>query len=214
MNLNLTELVMIVDRSGSMSHLLASTVSSFKEFCKKHTETDGSVNLTLYTFNDSVTQNLFGVDLKTETSLTDDTALYEWFTASGLTALRDAIGTACKDVGKRLADTTEAERPSKVLVVIITDGFENKSKIYSQQDIQSIIQTQKQVYNWEFVFVGANQDSIVQAKAYSIDHALNFTASERGMIGTMSALASSSTRYRSGEAYRVTAEEQDLARGL
>jgi hypothetical protein len=100
----------------------------------------------------------------------------------GTTALLDAIGRTVDDVGKRLAQTPEAERPGKVIVAILTDGLENASKDYTCPRIAQMIEHQQNVYSWEFVFLAANQDAIATANTLAIPaaNAMNFAATGAG----------------------------------
>lgn len=214
MNQNLIELVLIVDASSSMNSLLPSTVSSFKEYCLKQLEVPGEINITLCTFSDTPTIHFSGRDLRQDSDiLLNEGNLLTWFRPFGCTALRDAIGLTCLTVGERLANTKESERPSKVMVVIITDGYENASKKYTQAEIRQIIDLQHNVYKWEFVFVGANQDAVLQAQQYNITHGLTFNATTKGIMGTFSALADSTNRYRSNEPYTISSAERLRAKG-
>jgi hypothetical protein len=116
----------------------------------------------------------------------------EYFTR-GSTALLDTVGKTINDVGKRLNEMPEAQRPGKVIFVITTDGLENASKEYSYDQVQKMITHQSEKYQWEFVFMGANIDAVKEGSKLGIKAAcsLNFVASSRGiddMYGAVSAL--------------------------
>ncbi len=151
MNQNFTEIVFILDRSGSMGGLENDTIGGFNGFVKKQAET-GQTSLTTVLFDDKYEILHNGVDAG-KAVLTSD----EYFTR-GSTALLDAVGKTINDVGKRLGETPEALRPGKVIFVITTDGLENASREFTYDEVQKMITHQSEKYNWEFVFMGANID--------------------------------------------------------
>lgn len=154
MNMNLTEIAFILDRSGSMGHITESTISGFNEFLEKQKSLPGEAKLTTVLFDNAYELLHDAVDIKEVRPLTTN----EYWTR-GCTALYDAIGKTIDDIGARLAATPEGERPSKVIVVITTDGYENASREYSQADVKNKITHQTEKYSWEFIFLGANIDS-------------------------------------------------------
>jgi hypothetical protein len=99
----------------------------------------------------------------------------------------DAIGRTIDSVGERLSDTPEEDRPEKVIVSILTDGLENASKEYTYEQIGSRIKRQKEKYNWEFIFLAANQDAVASAKMISIDKddAVDFDATPEGIADAL-----------------------------
>lgn len=105
--------------------------------------------------------------------------------ARGCTALLDAIGKTINSIGRRLANTSEDERPEKVIIVITTDGFENSSKEFSKTKIKEMIEHQQSKYNWTFIFLGANMDAVGEATSLGINPAFSktYTANK---IGTQS----------------------------
>ena len=199
MNQNLVEVVVIADRSGSMVSIVDSAIEGFLSFVKAQAALDGEVDLSLYTFDDSVDKRLDKISLKKDGIVAFiEASTRQWFSPRGGTALYDTLMHATSEIGKRLASTPEAERPGKVLVLIITDGAENASRLASKETVRAMIEEQTNVYKWEFAYIGANQDSILTATTLGISprSAINFSASAKGMSNTYEALNNFTSRVR------------------
>ena len=195
MNANLTEIVFILDRSGSMSSLTSDTIGGFNSFIEKQKNEPGDALLTTILFDDQYEVLHSGINLKEVQPMTRDQ-----YWARGMTAMYDAIGKTINDVGVRLSATPEEERPSKVIFVITTDGMENASREYSQAKIKEMIQHQTDKYSWDFIFLGANIDSVQQAAniGISADFAADYQATADGlfcMYDAVDAAVSSSIAY-------------------
>ena len=163
MNENLTELVFILDRSGSMAGREQDTIGGFNGMIEKQKALAGEARVTTVLF-DSVSKVLYS-----RASLRDVKPLTEKeYYARGSTALLDAVGTAIDVVGAQLRDTPEAERPAKVIVIITTDGAENASREYSLEEVKEKIAHQKEKYSWEFLFLGADIDAFGAARSLGI----------------------------------------------
>ena len=115
-----------------------------------------------------------------------------------MTALLDAVGRTIDDVGNRLANTPEEERPEKVLVAIMTDGLENSSRDYTRDRVAKMIKHQQEVYSWEFLFLAANVDAFTEARSLNIpmSNAQNFAATRDGNKAAYSDLSRRTTAYR------------------
>lgn len=161
MKKDLTELVLVTDRSGSMYSCAADMNGSIAELLKKQKLEPGNCNLTWVDFDDKADVILNGVDINSVDSI--------FIVPRGNTALYDAICKAVDTVGQRLALTPEANRPGLVIVCIVTDGGENSSKEFTYQDVKKKIETQKSQYNWQFTYLGANQDAFAVAQSLSFD---------------------------------------------
>ena len=148
MKKNLTEIVAIIDASGSMAPFVNDTIGGFNKFLEEQKTLDGEANITLIAFDSDNPHNVIfnGINIKNCKGLND--TLYR---AGSWTPLYDAIGHTINSVGTRLASIPESDRPSKVLFLISTDGEENASKEFSQEQIKNMIEHQKSNYNWEFV---------------------------------------------------------------
>jgi len=175
MNQNLTEIVFILDRSGSMNGLENDTIGGFNGFVKKQAE-EGQTSLTTVLFDDKYEILHNGIDAR-DITLTGR----EYFTR-GSTALLDAIGKTINDVGKRLSETPEDSRPGKVIFVITTDGLENASREFSYDQVKKMITHQTEKYSWEFIFMGANIDVAKEGSKLGIreDRSFGWTANSAG----------------------------------
>jgi uncharacterized protein YegL len=190
---NLTEIVAILDRSGSMSSLVKDTIGGYNNFIAEQKNLPGEANITTVLFDDDYTLLHDRVDLKSVKPITDK----EYF-ARGMTALLDAIGKTITDIGNKLNNIDEKDRPSKVIVLIITDGEENSSKEYSNEKIKEMIERQRKVYNWQFLFFGANIDSFSVAGSIGINlnHAVDFSATKKGVVSVYAAMTGATALYR------------------
>jgi len=176
MNQNLTEIVFILDRSGSMQGLENDTIGGFNGFVKKQAET-GQTSLTTVLFDDRYEILHNGIEARNVT-LTNR----EYFTR-GSTALLDAVGKTINDVGKRLNETAEVARPGNVIFVITTDGLENASRKFSYDEVKKMITHQTEKYGWEFIFMGANIDVAEEGDKLGIkaDRSFSFASTSKGV---------------------------------
>ncbi|GHU05390.1 hypothetical protein FACS1894147_11510 [Spirochaetia bacterium] len=175
MNNNLTEIIAILDRSGSMDHLTGDTIGGYNSFIKGQQDGEGEAVLTTVLFDDKYELLHDRVDVKKVKPITRK----EYF-ARGTTALLDALGKTLRDVGAKLHNTAEAERPGKVIVFIITDGEENASVEYTKEKVKEMVELQRTTYGWEFIFIGANIDSFSTAGSLGIDTGNAFTIDADG----------------------------------
>lgn len=177
MNKNLTEIIFILDRSGSMAHLEEDTIGGYNSFLKKQMNEEGDATVTTVLFDDKFEIIHDNADIKKVNPLTDK----EYY-ARGMTALLDAIGKTINHVGNRHKFAPSSLVPNKTLVVIITDGYENSSCEYNIKQIKAMIERQKEKYNWEFLFLGANIDAISAAGDIGItpDFAATYQADKMG----------------------------------
>ena len=148
------------------------------------------------------------MNLKSCPELTQNT-----FVPRGSTALFDAQGRTIVELGRELAALPEHERPSKVIVVTLTDGLENASKQYNLQQIGEMIKEQRDKYSWDFVFLGANQDAVATAAAMSIPlpSAMSYSTSKAGIAATMAAVSQYVGAARGGKVAAFSAEERKAA---
>ena len=174
---NLTELVFILDRSGSMSGLETDTIGGFNSMLEKQKKESGEAFVTTVLFDDKYELLHDRYDIKGVNLLTEK----EYY-VRGSTALLDAIGITINNIGKALSDTKEEDRPGKVLFVIITDGMENSSREFSYEKVKKMVEHQKSKYAWDFIFLGANIDAIKTANSFGIsaDMATNFVSDSAG----------------------------------
>lgn len=176
MNKNLTELVFILDRSGSMSGLEDDTIGGFNSFIEKQKGVDGECLVSTVLFNQTSKVIYDRVSLQDIRKMTRDDYL-----PSGCTALIDAMGDAIHHIRNVHKYIREEDVPEKTIFVIITDGMENASKRYSSDDVKKMVSKQKEE-GWEFLFLAANIDAVETAKHYGIeeDRAVRFHSDSRG----------------------------------
>jgi uncharacterized protein YegL len=174
---NLTELVFILDRSGSMSGLETDTIGGFNSMLERQKKESGEAFVTTVLFDDKYEVLHDRYDIKGVNLLTEK----EYY-VRGSTALLDAIGITINNIGKALSDAKEEDRPGKVLFVIITDGMENSSREFSYEKVKKMVEHQKSKYAWDFIFLGANIDAIKTANSFGIsaDMATNFVSDSAG----------------------------------
>jgi uncharacterized protein YegL len=190
---NTTEIAFILDRSGSMQSIAEAAVSSFNELLerqkKEHEQTPVRISLVLFNteyevpFSSVMASELPRLDMKT-------------YAPDGGTALLDAIGRTIDELGSRLAAMSEADRPGKVIVAIMTDGEENSSRQFNWEQISEKIKHQTEVYKWEFLFLGANQDAIATGSRMHIsaEGSTNYFQQD-GSARTVLRAMSSSVRF-------------------
>jgi uncharacterized protein YegL len=190
---NLTEIVAILDRSGSMEHLTNDTIGGFNTFLKGQKEISGEAVLTTVLFNDSYILLHDRVDINKIKPITN-----KEYIAQGSTALLDAMGKTINDIGLKLHNTAENERPCKVIFFIITDGEENASVEYSNEKIKEMVELQRNTYSWEFIFLGANIDSfgVAHSIGISADRAFDYEADSEGVFNAQLAMGIAVGNYR------------------
>lgn len=194
MKQDFTSITVLLDCSGSMNHLATDTIGSFNTFVKEQKAFPGEVAFTLCRFN---TQSDVVHDFKKLASVPDLTT--EDYCPSGSTALLDAMGEAIESVGSKLSALPEEERPSKVLFLIITDGQENASRHFSATKIKEMVKHQEDVYSWNFVFMGANIDSLKEGTNIGLRgvNTMNYIPSAAGTKKLYSTMSKSTQTYRS-----------------
>jgi hypothetical protein len=167
MNLDLTDITVLLDRSGSMDSVREDTIGGVNSFIEEQQKQPGKANLTLIQFDNQYEPNYVAIDVQKADKLSRRT-----YSPRGSTRLLDAIGRAIDETGERLSLIPEEQRPGKVIFVIQTDGEENASTLYAGDEgrkrINEKITHQTERYNWQFVFLGANQDAITIAESIGI----------------------------------------------
>lgn len=174
---SLTEVVFILDKSGSMYGLEADTIGGFNSTIEKQKETESEVLVSTVLFNSRRVVVHDRVPIKEIMPLTE-----EVYRVGGSTALLDAVGRTIKRILKAHKEKSKEERPNKTLFVIITDGMENSSREYSYEKVKNMIEKRKEKDSWEFVFLGANIDAIAAAGRMGIrsNRAANYHADKMG----------------------------------
>ena len=172
-----SELVFILDRSGSMSGLESDTIGGFNAMLAKQTKAEGEAVVTTVLFDDKYELLHDRINIDAIAPITDK----DYF-VRGSTALLDAVGMTLQKIINVQKMTAQGQKADKVLFVITTDGLENASREYSYAVIRQMIEHQKKHYNWEFIFLGANIDAVGTAAKFGIaeDRAANFHADSHG----------------------------------
>lgn len=174
---NVTELVFILDRSGSMSGLEADTIGGFNAMIEKQRKEDGECYVSTVLFDNHAEVLHDRVKLSKIRPMTD-----KEYTVHGGTALIDALGGAIHHIGNIHKYARPEDVPTHTMLIITTDGIENASRKYTSECVKQMIERQKEKYGWEFLFIGANIDAVETAARYGIDRnrAVNYNADKEG----------------------------------
>ena len=207
MRTDLTDITMVIDRSGSMQSIQSDAQGGINSFIQQQKQEPGETLLTLVQFNTDYEFVHSGVPVKN--------VLEFQLRPSGSTALLDAVGRAINETGSRLAAMDESQRPGLVAFVIVTDGQENSSHEFSRDRIRQMIEQQQTVYKWQFTFLAANQDAFAEGASLGIAQD-GIAAYSMGKIrGTYDAAAKKMSRMRNAAIQhaevdnRFTDEERD-----
>lgn len=194
MKKDLTELVFILDRSGSMSGLESDTIGGYNAMLEKQKKESGEAIITTVLFDKEYELLHDRINLRGLAPITSK----EYF-VRGTTALLDAVGKTINKIANVQKHTSEDERAEHVMFVITTDGMENASREFSYEKIKQIIESQKSKYGWEFIFLGANIDAIATAERFGIseDRATNFNADSEGTLLNYEVISETVSNLRS-----------------
>ena len=195
MKKNLTEIVFVLDRSGSMSGLEKDTIGGFNSMIEKQRKEEGEALVSTVLFDHLTEVIMDRVPIKEVEPLTEDD-----YIPRGTTALIDALGGAIHHIGNVHKYARDEDRPEHTLFVITTDGMENASHHYSSDDVKRMIKRQTELYGWEFLFLGANIDAVETARSYGIDemHAASYVSDSAGTIRNFAAMDAAISSVRKG----------------
>lgn len=190
---NITEMVFILDRSGSMQGLEKDTIGGFNSMIEKQKELDGECYVSTILFDDRSEVLHDRVKLSSVPKMTEK----DYF-VRGCTALLDAVGGAIHHIGNIHKYARPSDVPGKTIFVITTDGMENASRCYSAHDVKRMIEKEKEKYGWEFLFIGANIDAGLEAEKIGIDRnrSVNYTASPRCTANLYNVVEKTVRNYR------------------
>ncbi|HHV28143.1 vWA domain-containing protein [Acetivibrio mesophilus] len=214
MKKGLTELVFILDRSGSMSGLESDTIGGYNSMLEKQNKESGEAIVTTVLFDDKYELLHDRINLRGVAPITDK----EYF-ARGTTALLDAVGKTINKIANVQKHTGEDERAEHVMFVIITDGMENASKEFGYEKVRRMIERQKSKYGWEFIFLGANIDAIATAERFGIrkERAANYNADSEGTLLNYEVISETVSCMRASrpiaEDWKIRIEEDFKGRG-
>ena len=201
------DIIVVLDRSGSMQSIKNETISGFNSFVSEQKKLDYRSSLTLVQFDDRYQIDYESVDINKVPELNTDT-----FVPRGLTALLDAIGKTIKTTRDRYSKLVKNDLPGKTIFVIITDGQENNSTKYNRKRIFKKIRKMEKEHNWEFVFLGANQDAISEANNYGINakRAMTYAADKVGTTDMFFSLSANiEESLENGGEFEFTNEQRD-----
>lgn len=194
MKKGLTELVFILDRSGSMGGLESDTIGGFNGMIEKQKKQEGEANVTTVLFDDQyeLIHDHFPIDTIRPLTNRD-------YYVRGCTALLDAIGKAMQKMINIQKHLPEDEKAEKVIFVITTDGLENASREYGYDQIKKMIERQKERYGWEFLFLGAKMDAVSEARKFGIgaDRSVTFCNDSQGVATNYRAVEEAISSMRS-----------------
>lgn len=196
MKKGLTEIVFILDKSGSMSGLENDTIGGYNAFLEKQKKADGEAFVSTVLFSDRSSVVHDRVPIEKIEPMND-----KQYSVGGCTALLDAMGEAIHHIGNIHKYAREEDRPEKTIFVITTDGEENSSAEYSYEKIKKMVKKQQEKYGWEFVFLGANIDAISEAEKLGIrkDRAVRYECDGVGTALNFSVLSKAICRIRMGK---------------
>lgn len=188
-----SEIVCIIDRSGSMHSIANDAIGGFNTFLEEQKKVEGEATLTYVQFDNEYEVVHENKPLQEVPQINETT-----YQPRGMTALLDAVGKTIDDVGKRLSGMSEQNRPDKVIVAILTDGMENASKKYSLEQVKGMITHQKDKYQWEFIYLGANQDAFAEGFKLGIDakDTIAFAATGQGVRKAYTNMSNLTSNYR------------------
>lgn len=218
MRKNLTEIVFILDRSGSMSGLEADTIGGYNSLLEKQKKEEGEALVSTVLFDDRQEVLHDRIALERMKPITEK----EYY-VRGCTALLDAVGGAIHHIKNVHKYAREEDRPEKTLFIITTDGMENASRRYTYEKVKKMVEHQKEKYGWEFLFLGANIDAIEVAGRFGIgaDRAVNYECDSIGTAVNYRALSKAVSRVREascvasaalGDEWKADIEADYLAR--
>lgn len=191
-----TEIVFVLDRSGSMSGLEEDTIGGFNSMLKKQKSETGEANVTTILFDDKYQILHDHLNIKGIKPITKD----EYY-VGGSTALLDAMGRTINKIINIIKNTSENERADKVIFIVITDGMENSSHEYNGQMIRKMVQYEEKAYGWEFIFLGANIDAFATAQSFGFrkEHISNYCPDGAGTVLNYEVLSNAIGQVRCGK---------------
>ena len=187
------QIICILDRSGSMSNLAEDTIGGYNSFLEKQKQTPGKVEVTTVLFDNQYEKIADRVDLSEIEKLTS-----EKYYARGTTALLDAIGMTLTNVAGKMEKENICPAKRRVLVLIMTDGLENASVEYNKATVKAMIEQTTENYKWNYIFMGANIDSVSEAQSLGIAgrNAMNFSSSSAGVRKTFEKMDDAASAVR------------------
>ena len=196
MKKGLTELVFILDKSGSMGGLETDTIGGYNAMLAKQKDVEGECRITTVLFDHRYALLHDRTDIRAVSPITQ-----KEYQVGGTTALIDAMGRTIDKIGNAQKHTAEDYRAEKVMFVIITDGQENASRSYTANDVKMMVQRQKERFGWEFIFLGANIDAVETAGHFGIsaDRASDYVSDSLGTQLNFRAMSAMVAEFRNSD---------------
>jgi uncharacterized protein YegL len=193
MRTDYTHITMLLDRSGSMEQIRSDVQGGIDKFVSEQRTQPGEATFALYTFDDQLDEEISPRPIADVGAVT--------LIPRGRTALLDAMGKAITKTGEWLAAKPEDKRPEKVVFAVITDGLENASVEWTRDRVLKLVTHQRDAYQWEFLFLAANQDAIAAGGAIGVPQAgaMNYAATSAGVGHAFAAASASTSEYRGGK---------------
>ena len=197
---NFIHVAFVIDSSGSMYRSISDVIGGFnKTIAEQKNVEKGECAISLFTFNGNVEEHYLGKDINDIDNFN--------YCPNGMTALYDGVGQAIDKIGKWLSNMDESERPSKNLIVIMTDGAENSSKEYTSNQVKDMIKHQEEVYDWSFVYMGTDLTNINDAKDLGIR--MSSVSSRKDLGNSYDIINSVTSCYRSALSVEAAAATMD-----
>lgn len=202
---DLTDVTVVLDRSGSMASTADDARGGFNQLVSDQKAIPGDCTFSVVQFDDEYEWVFKGKALADVPDLTPEN-----YHPRGTTALLDAMARTIDETGERLEAVSEDQRPGKVVIVVITDGYENASKTHKASDVMARVRRQEKEYGWQFVFIGANQDAIAEAAKYGISAkaSMTYSADAKGTQGSYQAVSRSLGAFRTGASKSVCFDDE------
>lgn len=202
-----SEVIIVLDRSGSMSSIKSDMEGGFKAFLDKQKKEDGECFVSLYQFDNEYEAVFENKDIQELNEISIE--------PRGSTALLDAVGKTTNSVGERLSKTPEEERPETVIMAVITDGAENASREFTREQVKKLVEHQSTKYNWKYVFMGANQDAVMNGANYGFQGgtSLSYGTSSQAISGAFYAFSSRVSCMRTAANYSFSDNDRKAAMG-
>ena len=189
---NLSDVTLLLDRTGSMASIQSDVVGGVNAFIEEQKKADGEANFTLIQF-DSVDPNEVIYDCVSIEKVEE----FKNYIPRSTTPLLDAVGTTIANTGQRLSNIKEEDRPSQVVIVVFTDGYENASKEYSREKIREMVKHQTSVYKWQFVFLGADIDAFAEGGSMGFSGQTTSGLNKNKVFKAMKNVGNKVGKYRS-----------------
>lgn len=210
MDLNYTHISVVLDRSGSMANIADDIIGGVNRFLIEQIGLPGKLTVSMARFDDTyevICRMAEGAKVEPLTRLN--------FVPRGNTALRDAVGRTIVSLGEDLSALPEAQRPSRIIFVIVSDGKENASEEYDEERIAEMKAHQETIYGWQFIYMGCKQDAVKEAKKSLGIHAqsaLTYQASAEGIAEAFASLDTNARQYRAGLSKSMAWTDEDRQR--